>query len=78
MASVNCLAFLERPAGLGVHQVEQEADAAIILHRGFFFGREFAVLILGCTFSGLPDYLRSVNDAGGSDQGFPDPAAARS
>ena len=46
MRSVDRLVLLQRPAGLGVHQVEQEADAAVILQLGFLLGRELVVLIL--------------------------------
>src|SRR5208337_2695271 len=46
MRSVNRLMLLQRPAGLRVHQVQQEADAAVVLQLGFLLVGELIVLIL--------------------------------
>src|SRR5208283_2703884 len=45
MPLVDRLVRLQRSAGLRVHQVEQEADAAVIFHFRLLLGRKPAVLV---------------------------------
>ena len=46
MPSVDLPVLLQRPAGLGVHEVEQESNTAVILQLVLFLGGELAVVIL--------------------------------